>query len=502
MRQSQSFRSRFMHSLRAKIMLGVITPLAFILAALVLLEQKRHEAADLRHLSLLASHSAKLVKHEFRHEMLEGDFTRIQESLDTIAESDSFRVVYFLDTRGRVVFSAKGESTPTQLDNTQPGCLPCHRLPPEDRPQSVVVTNQDGERVFRTMLPIENSSACARCHNPEQPILGELLADISMAPLEAPITASFRTGLMWSGGTILVTVLSIAFAMNKLVIRNLEGIAKNLKRFADGERGVRLRLQRSDEIGLLSKAFDDMAQSIEQQEEVNRALSKNLQQHSERRRQLLEKLIVVQEDERKRVARDLHDDLGQGLASIALGLTNFERLLANEPEKAKAQIRKVRNQIDDLTDHMHDMIVDLRPSVLDHLGLEPALRAFGEPMLQEAGAKLLITNDLEHRLPMEIETAIFRTFQEVLTNIVRHARANRVNVRLTMRDGAFEGEVTDDGCGFDVDKIYASGSANKGFGLLGMDERIALCGGTLTISSKPEFGTKIEIKIPVLGAET
>ena len=485
------------HTLRAKMILGVILPLGVILASLVVVEHKRHQAAALKHLSLLASHSADLIKHEFRHEMLEGDFTRIQESLDTIAESNGFRIIYFLNPAGQVVFAPRGKHKPIQLKNTQPGCQPCHRLPPEDRPKSAVVTTDDGERVFRTMLPIENGPACARCHDSEQRLLGELLTDISMAPLEAPLAASFRINLLWSAGMILIVMLSITFAMNKLVIHRLEGAVQTLKRFAQGERGVRLQLQGPDEIAQLGTAFDEMAQSIEFQDKTNRALAKDLQRQSERRRELLKKVITAQEEERTRVARDLHDELGQGLASITLGLTNFEILLASEPKEAKAQIRKVRSQVTDMIDQMHDIIMDLRPSALDHLGLEPALRTYGEPMLEEVGVKLDVTSELKFRLPVEIEIAVFRTFQEALTNIVRHARAQRATIRLAMRDGLFEGEVADDGQGFEIDQVDPMNSGGKGFGLLGMNERVALCGGELKILSKPGSGTRIQVRIPI-----
>ncbi len=175
-----SFFSRYMpRSLRAKLILGVVVPLTCILSILVVIEHRRHETADLSHLSLLASHSAQVVQDNFRHEMLEGDFAGIKEMMDILAESKNFRIIYFLNPSGRVIFASGEDSTSSKMDNTQPGCQPCHRLPPDQRPQSIVVTADDGKRVFRTMLPIENSPSCSRCHDPQQRLLGELLTDIS-----------------------------------------------------------------------------------------------------------------------------------------------------------------------------------------------------------------------------------------------------------------------------------------------------------------------------------
>ncbi len=435
--------------------------------------------------------------HRFRREMLEGDLARIQESLDTIAESDSFRIVYFLDSSGRVVYAPQTRNRPTQMDNTQSGCQPCHRLPAKDRPQSVVVTAEDGERVFRTMLPIENSPACARCHDPNQKLLGGLLTDISMAPLEAAVTNNMRTNILWSVGMVVITVIIVTFGMNKLVIRRLEGAVKTLHRFAEGDREVRLQLQGSDEIATLGAAFNDMAQSVESQDEANRVLSEDLRRQSTRRRELIKKIIGAQEEERKTVARDLHDGLGQRLASIALGLNTFESLPSRKSEEAKSRIRTVRSQINDMNDQIHDLIADLRPSDLDHLGLEAALRIFGAPMLKEAGVKLDIVSQVECRLPAEIETTVFRTFQESLTNIVRHAQAKHATIHLAVKDGMFEGEVSDDGQGFEIEQVYAVSSRDKGYGLLGMDERVALCGGELKIFSKPGTGTRVQVRIPI-----
>lgn len=491
------FRPR---SLRAKLILGVVVPLAAVLSILMVIEHRREMGADLRHLALLASHSAQVVRYNFRHEMLEGDFAGINELMRTVTESKHFRIIYLLNPSGRVVFAPQDDARLIQMDNTQPGCQPCHRLEPEQRPRSVVVTAEDGKRVFRSMLPIENSPSCSRCHDPEQRLLGALLADISMAPLEVPLAASFQLNLLWSAGTIVITVMSIVFATNRLVIDRLGTVVRTLRRFGRGERGLRLHMRGGDEIASLGVAFNDMAHSVVSQESANAALSEEVQRHAERRRELYKKLIVAQEEERKRVARDLHDELGQSLAGLAVSLANVERELTSQQEGPRAQIQQSRTQITSMADRMHEMILDLRPSALDHLGLEPALRSYGEPMLEKAGVSLHVTSEMAGRLPAEMEIAVFRTVQEALTNVVRHGQATRVTLRLAMHDGVFAGEVVDDGRGFDFDKIDAAASGNGGFGLLGMHERIALCGGELTVWSEPGAGTRIRMQIPVPNA--
>jgi signal transduction histidine kinase len=147
---------------------------------------------------------------------------------------------------------------------------------------------------------------------------------------------------------------------------------------------------------------------------------------------------------------------------------------------------------------MYDIILDLRPSTLDDLGLVPALRAHAQRLLEHHDLSFTIDGNMLHsRLPVEVETAVFRIFQEALNNTVRHARATKVHAVLACQDGVFTGELVDDGQGFDPETIHINGNNGRGLGLLGMEERVLQCGGRIDICSAPGCGTRLTIWIPL-----
>lgn len=173
------------HSLRAKVTFGIIIPMVLMLCIFTIIEYTRHRSVLLNNLSVLASYNGQLIEETLRHSMLVSDFAEVQRTLDTVGKNENFRVVYLLDTSSRVIFAPNGVNVGIQLDNRNPTCQPCHKLPPIERPSGIVVNEDDGQRVFRSMHPIENSPACSQCHDPQQRLIGLLLTDISVTPFEA-----------------------------------------------------------------------------------------------------------------------------------------------------------------------------------------------------------------------------------------------------------------------------------------------------------------------------
>jgi two-component system sensor histidine kinase UhpB len=187
----------------------------------------------------------------------------------------------------------------------------------------------------------------------------------------------------------------------------------------------------------------------------------------------LKRLISVQEQERKRVARELHDDLGQSLSSTTLNIEIAQRALNDDPQTTATHLKRALSLIAESTDQMYDLILGLRPSVLDDFGLISALRAHCQRTLEPANITFdLDTQGLPDRLPPEIETALFRIFQEALTNVLRHAKASHVVLRLIKEDGVVVGQILDDGVGFDPDMFTEQKGEPRGLGLLGIHERV------------------------------
>ncbi|MEX0766374.1 MAG: GAF domain-containing sensor histidine kinase [bacterium] len=211
------------------------------------------------------------------------------------------------------------------------------------------------------------------------------------------------------------------------------------------------------------------------------------------RGELLEKLISAHEDERRRIARELHDDAGQALTALILNLEVAEQSKIPLPPK---QLARLRGIAEDTLAELRRMIYDLRPSILDDLGLVAAIRWYAKETIEPQGVQVAMQlNGMEERLPSYIETAIFRIAQEALTNILKHAGATHASVDVAHRDGRVEMVITDDGRGFDLSAVTTN--REGGMGLLGMRERAAILGGTLVIRSTPGGGTRLEATIPV-----
>lgn len=488
----------FTRSLRAKITLSIIFPLMLILSAVAYVEHSRHRRAIMDDLSSMAAYSGQMIESSLRHAMLESDFDEVQGILNTIGENDDIQTVYLLDISGKIIFAPENHGVGTRLDNSHANCRPCHHQAPDNRPDSIIVTDSAGQQMFRSMHTIENAPECTGCHNPDQRLLGLLLTDISMASVEASLAADLRENLMWGAITILITIVTINLVLSELVLRRLRQFAPAIDRLRFGDVPDSILDNQQDEIGQLARAFNTMADRIATRNAENLTLSESLRKQSTQRSLLLNYLISAQEDERKRIARELHDELGQFLGGLALHTEAIGRLIAEAPERAITQVDYVHSLITETTEHMYDIILDLRPSVLDDIGLAAALRVYAERLLAQTDLRFeLDSSELARRLPPDIETALYRIFQEALCNVVRHANASQVRVRLAKNTGSFEGEIVDDGRGFDLATISLDGTSPQGLGLLGMRERTLQCGGELAILSQPGSGTRITIRIPV-----
>jgi signal transduction histidine kinase len=201
-------------------------------------------------------------------------------------------------------------------------------------------------------------------------------------------------------------------------------------------------------------------------------------------------VISAQELERRRLARELHDETGQALTSILLGLKGIEE--ARDGGDVRQATEQLRELVVGTLQDVRRLAVELRPKALDDFGLVPALERLVENFGEQTGMTVQLEARLgPHRLPDEVETALYRITQEALTNVVKHARARRVSIVLTRRDGSATAVIEDDGRGIgDADDT-------EGLGLLGMRERLELINGKLSIESSEETGTAIVAEVPI-----
>jgi signal transduction histidine kinase len=202
-------------------------------------------------------------------------------------------------------------------------------------------------------------------------------------------------------------------------------------------------------------------------------------------------VVAAQEQERRRLARELHDETGQALTSILLGLRTVEE--AEGESDMRVALSEVRELVRATLQDVRQLAVELRPKVLDDFGLVAALERLTDSFREQTGIAVAFHSALPaERLSPEIETALYRIVQESLTNIVKHARAGGVSITLGRKRSAVTVVVEDDGVGFDPAR-----TREEGLGLIGMRERVALVGGRLTIESRPGAGTTFVAEVPV-----
>ena len=219
----------------------------------------------------------------------------------------------------------------------------------------------------------------------------------------------------------------------------------------------------------------------------------------ERLRALSHRLVEAQESERRSIAHELHDEIGQTLTLAKLNIQTLERLPEAEP--VREGLRQCASNVEDSLQRVRDISVNLRPSTLDDLGLVAAIRWMVYRSAKQAGLTAHVDDRLQGKeIPAAVETTCFRVAQEAVTNTIRHARAQQIRVQIALQEASIQLTVEDDGEGFEVDEMFSRASGGHSLGLLGMQERVALLEGDLHISSKPGAGTEVRVRLPLQGA--
>jgi PAS domain S-box-containing protein len=206
----------------------------------------------------------------------------------------------------------------------------------------------------------------------------------------------------------------------------------------------------------------------------------------------------TREDEQRRIARELHDELGQSITALKMMVASMQTATTPDPDRDRARLARMQSLLDETFASIRRMTSELRPLILDDLGLEPALERLTESLREHAGIACSLSVDARGlELDDTERTAVYRIVQEALTNVVRHAHARHADVRLARAGAALRLQIDDDGAGFAVGAQRADAR-----GLRGMRERVQLLGGTLAVDSAPGRGTRLAVQIPLRGAET
>lgn len=398
--------------------------------------------------------------------ILINDLYALQRLLEETQQNNrDVRYAFIVDEKGRMLAHTFGQGFPE-------GLLDANTVPAEQHHHTLPLQTDEG-RVWDTAVPIfEGRAGTARVGLSEQSV---------------EETVRTLTGQMLLT-TVMVSAVGVAaaIALTWLVTRPILQLKLAAQAVGHGDFNQRVQPWAADEIGELAVAFNGMTAELERAEQ-ERAEREQLRSH------LLEKVITAQEEERKRIARELHDETGQALTSL---MVRLKRMNEGCPvPELQPQMEELRQLMAATLDGVHTMSLELRPKALDDLGLDAALQRYVQDWQAYHGVDvdLLVLGLEAQRLPPAVETALYRIIQEGLTNVARHAQARTVSVVLERRDEVVRVIVEDDGTGFNA----AEPVARERLGLYGMQERAELLGGHLTIESAPGQGTSIFVEVPV-----
>jgi two-component system, NarL family, sensor histidine kinase UhpB len=270
------------------------------------------------------------------------------------------------------------------------------------------------------------------------------------------------------------------FVVLQVAFRPLMDLGKVMNRVQAGERSLRAPTTGVDpEADQLASTFNMMLEAIDDATRLRAS-----------------QIINAQEQERKRIARELHDETSQVLTSLLISLAILEESITTQ--EARERIADTRKLAHQTLRAIRNLSIDLRPSALDDLGLLPALRWYVKEYQQKCAIEVeFAATGFKGRLPAEMETALYRIVQESLTNTARHANARKVIITMREDEDMVFATIADDGCGFDMDALRKSPDQDRGLGLAGMNERALLLDGSLTINASPGHGTVIEVQMPL-----
>ncbi|MCL4393830.1 MAG: HAMP domain-containing sensor histidine kinase [Chloroflexi bacterium] len=487
----------YFSSLRFKVTFAVSLALLLVLGVYSALRYERQREQEIGNAQEQAALASRVISAALQHEMQTQDISDLGSILSQVGQQPGVRSVLLLDQTSQVRFSSSPSDANSRLSTGDPGCRECHASQSPPTQNSIILTSTSGESVLRYYNPILNQPACYACHDPQQRVLGALVSDLSLAGMNQNLSADLRDGVVAGAGTLVVVVLAVNWLLGRLTLDRLDRFRPVLRRLGQSDLSPRLAQDGDDEIGQLAATFNQMADRMETRDRENARLYRELQEKEAGRTQLLQKIIGAQEEERKRLSRELHDDLSQSLTALSAAVQSLLQTSPPELATLHAPLEQLHSLTVSTLAEASRWIQDLRPRSLDDLGLAPAIRLYAESRLEASHTTVQVEPNLSERLPPEIEITLFRVVQEAIANVARHAHARRVVIQIALYDtGTVVARVEDDGVGFIPGKYLHSTDGLRGMGLLGMRERVALVGGTLMIDSTPGRGTVVRAEIP------
>ncbi len=458
-------------------------------------------------------------------------------TIDSTQRKVIFAFVPLKNKEGRLIGVAGGEINPTNYTftqiiksvpagtNTNIELVDSHGTIIASTDPKRILTSSDHNKFLGNLIAAKKSTVgtCHRCHSEETTDEGrtkDMLAfvPLSVAPwgisVREPQEIVFSPSTKLKKGFFVLSLLSVATALllgiglSRGIVRPIQSLINATQKIGRGNLSEPIRVSSRDEIGTLATSFDNMRMKLSESLESihrhnieleNRVLERTQQIRQSRQKveSLLKKLISSQEDERKRIGRELHDDILQDVSAFLIKLD----ICKMYPEKISIEkIEEMRMIALKTIDGIHNVIQNLRPTILDDLGLEAAIKWLLDKHLGEKGINHYLTIDAEpnRRFDPQVEITLFRIMQESIINIARHSEARNVFVIVKTEKDSVIVDIEDDGEGFDVHSVLRHTSdGGRGLGILGMKERASLLDGKVEVCSSPGNGTKVSLKIPL-----
>jgi signal transduction histidine kinase len=285
-------------------------------------------------------------------------------------------------------------------------------------------------------------------------------------------------------------VILLAVLLGRRIASPILQLAEVTRSATKGSLKERVLVQGPEEIVRVSTQFNEMM-------DARVLVEKDLNKANDRLKALSHNLFRAQEIERRAIARELHDEIGQALTAIKINLQALGRF--PDANTLNARLEDGVKIVDRTLQQVRDLSLDLRPQLLDDLGLVSALRWYLQEQAKRANLRIHFSTDPFGRLESTLETACFRVVQEAITNVIRHSQAQMITVETRLRDNAIHLYVRDDGIGFDPIAVREASSGSK-MGLCGMEERVLLVGGQIIVNSKPRHGTEVHAWFSFFGS--
>lgn len=466
--------------------------------------------------SLVVGFISLFVYFYFPQRLAENDLRSLEDKMQSIAKMTAYRVapaLFFEDSLAatEALASARQDSDIVYMvvSDGSGRVFAAYNLTEADRAlyrnaQTSTIA-LSGQEIMVTATPIN--------HN--QHAIGTFSIGLSLANLHAHIKATRLTILVVSLLLFIVGTIAV-FGLTTFLMNPLLTMVNTVEQIAKGDMTQRASVSSRDEVGQLAEAFNGMVSSLASAQlklrEINADLERRVQ---ERTRKLTESekalsrsqvqlralnahLQKVREEERARIAREIHDELGQTLTALNLDVAVLEKQLLKAAEKYRVplpieMVRSLLGLVESSIRDVRRLAFELRPDVLDSLGLPSALDWQAKDFQARSGIPCDIELPVEaFSVDQETSTAIFRILQESLTNIVRHAQAKHVSITLKESEGMAILEIRDDGKGINEEEIVGK----RSIGLLGMRERAMALGGEFYIAGSPGNGTQVTVRMP------